>query len=209
MKFLLIILSISILTFFGFLGVLIASNVNKKLIAVSLIAALLLAPIGYNFLAPYQKQRVTSFLRPEEDPLGAGYNSIQSMIAAGSGRLTGRGLGKGVQTQLAFLPEKQTDFIFSAIGEEMGFFGSSLVLIALFTLFIRIAKLLEGAESFAARAFISGVFATLLIQTFVHIGMNLGLLPITGIPLPLVSAGGSSLVATMIGLGMVFATKKK
>lgn len=202
-------LGVSVLTLFGFLGVLIASNVNKKLIIVSLIGALLLAPIGWNFLAPYQKQRVVTFLRPEEDPLGAGYNSIQSMIAAGSGRLTGRGLGKGVQTQLAFLPEKQTDFIFSAISEEMGLVGSSLILIALFVLFVRIVKFLESAESFAARAFVSGLFTTLLIQTFVHIGMNLGLLPITGIPLPLVSAGGSSLVATMIGLGMVFATGKK
>lgn len=202
-------LGVSILTLFGFLGVLIASNVDKKLIIFALVGALLLAPIGWNFLAPYQKQRVMTFIKPEEDPLGAGYNSIQSMIAAGSGKITGRGLGKGVQTQLAFLPEKQTDFIFSAVSEEMGIFGSSLVLLALFALFLRMTKFIEKAESFAARAFVSGLFATLLIQTFVHIGMNLGLLPITGIPLPLVSAGGSSLVATMIGLGMVFATAKK
>lgn len=202
-------LGVSVLTFFGFLGVLIASNVSKKMIAVSLIIALALAPIGWNFLESYQKQRVLTFINPEEDPLGAGYNSIQSMIAAGSGKIFGRGLGKGVQTQLAFLPEKQTDFIFSAIAEEMGFFGSSLVILALFVLFLKITRFLEGAGSFAGRAFISGFFVSLLIQTFVHIGMNLGLLPITGIPLPLVSAGGSSLLATMAGLGMVFATGRK
>ena len=202
-------LGVSILTFFGFLGVLIASGVNKRFIALSFVIAIILAPIGWQFLAGYQKQRVVSFLNPGQDPKGAGYNSIQSMIAAGSGKLFGRGLGKGVQTQLAFLPEKQTDFIFSATTEEMGFLGSSLVLSALFILFLKISRLLEKTESFGGRAFVSGFYVTLLLQTFIHIGMNLGLLPITGVPLPLVSAGGSSLVATMTGLGMVYASSKK
>jgi len=129
-------LGVAILTFFGFLGVLIASGVNKKFIITSFLIALALAPVGWQFLADYQKERVLTFVNPGQDPLGAGYNSIQSMIAAGSGKFLGRGLGKGVQTQLAFLPEKQTDFIFSAITEEMGFFGAGLVLSALFILFL-------------------------------------------------------------------------
>src|SRR3972149_11380191 len=202
-------LGVAILTFFGFLGVLIASGVNKKFIITSFLIALALAPVGWQFLADYQKERVLTFVNPGQDPLGAGYNSIQSMIAAGSGKFLGRGLGKGVQTQLAFLPEKQTDFIFSAITEEMGFFGAGLVLSALFILFLKIAGYLDKAASFGARAFTAGFYATLLIQTFIHIGMNLGLLPITGIPLPLVSAGGSSFLATMMGLGMVLAPSTK
>lgn len=202
-------LGVAILTFFGFLGVLLASGVNKRFIVLSFVIAALLTPIGWQFLADYQKERVSAFVQPGQDPLGTGYNSIQSMIAAGSGKLFGRGLGKGVQTQLAFLPEKQTDFIFAAIAEEMGFFGAGLVLCALFILFLLMLRIMDKASSFGARAFTAGFYVTLLIQTFIHIGMNLGLLPITGIPLPLVSAGGSSFLATMIGLGMVLATGRR
>lgn len=202
-------LGVAILTFIGFLGVLIASGVNKRLVVLAIVAALALAPAGWQFLKGYQRQRILTFVSPSRDPLGSGYNAIQSMIAAGSGRLFGRGLGKGVQTQLAFLPEKQTDFIFAAITEEMGLFGATLIVLGLLALFLLILHIMDRAGSFGARAFISGFFVTLLLQTFIHIGMNLGLLPITGVPLPLVSAGGSSLLATMIGLGMVFATARK
>src|SRR3989344_605473 len=136
-------LGVAILTFFGFLGVLIASGVSKKFIVISVVIALALAPIGWQFLKDYQKERILTFVNPGQDPLGAGYNSIQSMIAAGSGKFFGRGLGKGVQTQLAFLPEKQTDFIFAATAEEPGFFGASIVLLSLLTLFLKISRFLE------------------------------------------------------------------
>jgi rod shape determining protein RodA len=141
--------------------------------------------------------------------LGAGYNSLQSTIAAGSGKIFGRGLGRGIQTQLAFLPEKQTDFIFAATAEEMGFVGAGLMLIVTFVILFRLTKIMEVASSPAARAYVSGFFLAYLVQVFVHVGMNMGMLPITGIPYPLVSAGGSSLLATMIGLGIALGAVKR
>jgi len=130
------------------------------------------------------------------------------MIAVGSGRFFGRGLGKGVQTQLSFLPERQTDFIFASIAEELGLIGAGIVLFLQLLLFNKIISFIDNSISPAARAFISGVFLTMFAQIFINVGMNMGLLPITGIPFPLVSAGGSSLLATMISLGMVIAARK-
>jgi rod shape determining protein RodA len=181
---------------------------NKKYLLTGVAIALIAVPLVWNILAPYQRSRVSSFLNPSEDPLGAGYNSIQSMVSVGSGMFIGRGLGKGVQTQLAFLPEKHTDFIFAAVSEELGFIGATITILCLFVLFWRLIKIIESARSFAARAFVSGLFLTLFVETLIHIGMNLGLLPITGVPLPLVSAGGSSLIATMIGLGIALGSQK-
>ena len=126
----------------------------------------------------------------------------------GDGGLLGRGLGKGVQTQLSFLPEKQTDFIFAAISEELGFLGSGLTLIALFIIFWRITAFMNNAVNPQARVYLAGIFIMLLSQTIIHVGMNMGLLPITGIPLPLVSAGGSSFVSTMIVLGIALGARK-
>jgi rod shape determining protein RodA len=199
---------VAVLTTLGFIGVILASGLNKKYLLTGAAIALIAVPLLWNVLAPYQRSRVFSFLNPSEDPLGAGYNSIQSMVSVGSGMLAGRGLGKGVQTQLAFLPEKHTDFIFAAVSEELGFIGATITILCLFVLFWRLIKIIESARSFAARAFVSGLFLTLFIETLIHIGMNLGLLPITGIPLPLVSAGGSSLIATMIGLGIALGSQK-
>ena len=199
---------VAVLTTLGFIGVILASGLNKKYLLTGVAIALIAVPLVWNILAPYQRSRVFSFLNPSEDPLGAGYNSIQSMVSVGSGMLVGRGLGKGVQTQLAFLPEKHTDFIFAAVSEELGFIGATITILCLFVLFWRLIKIIESARSFAARAFVSGLFLTLFIETLIHIGMNLGLLPITGIPLPLVSAGGSSLIATMTGLGIALGSQK-
>ena len=131
------------------------------------------------------------------------------MITGGAGKFLGRGLGKGVQTQLSFLPEKQTDFIFAAISEEMGFVGSFLTLLALFILFWRLTVFMGNAVNPQARAYLAGIFVMLLVQSVIHIGMNMGLLPITGIPLPLVSAGGSSLVSTMIALGLAQGARRR
>ena len=130
------------------------------------------------------------------------------MISIGSGKLFGRGLGRGVQTQLDFLPEKHTDFIFAAISEELGFVGSVLVSTLLFIFFICLTVLIENARNNTARAYVSGVFVILLAETLVHIGMNVGLLPITGVPLPIVSAGGSALIGTVMSVAISFNAKK-
>ena len=202
-------LGVTVLTVVGFLGVLLATDFDKKYILGGTIGILLLLPVVWLIMAPYQRQRVVTFLDPASDPLGAGYNSLQSTIAVGSGKLTGVGLGRGIQTQLSFLPEKQTDFVFAAVGEELGFIGVILMLSAIFIIFWRLTFYMENAVSPAARAFVSGLFLTLLAQVFVHVGMNLGWLPITGLPFPLVSAGGSSFLATMIGLGIAVGAYKK
>lgn len=202
-------LGVSILTIIGFVGILLASKFNKKYVFMGLVVCIALIPVAWSLLAPYQKQRITTFLDPGSDPRGAGYNSIQSTIAAGSGRIFGAGLGKGIQTQLAFLPEKETDFIFASISEELGLFGALLVLTATFLIFLRIVHFMENSVSPSARAYLSGFFLVYLTQVFIHVGMNMGMLPITGLPYPLVSAGGSSLLATMIGLGIALGAYRK
>jgi rod shape determining protein RodA len=202
-------LGVSVLTVVGFFGVVLASRFNKKYLLVGLAILVALIPIAWNILAPYQRERVTTFLEPTKDPRGAGYNSIQATIAAGSGKIFGTGLGKGVQTQLAFLPEKQTDFIFAAMAEELGLVGAGLALAASFLILFRLTHFMENAVSPPARAYLSGFFLTYLLQLFVHVGMNMGMLPITGLPFPLLSVGGSSLLATMIGLGIALGAYKK
>jgi len=202
-------LGVTILTLIGFFGVVIACKFDKKYILIGLVIVIGLLPIFWQFLAQYQKQRIMTFIHPSNDPLGAGYNSLQSTIAVGSGKITGMGLGKGTQTQLAYLPEKQTDFVFAAIGEELGMIGATLILIAGFVMLWRFTQIMENSVSPAARAYVSGFFLTFLAQLFIHVGMNLGMLPVTGVPFPLLSAGGSSLLATMIGLGIVASALKK
>jgi len=201
-------LGVAVITSFGFLGVLLASNIEKKYFILFLVVIFLAAPVSWRFLAPYQKSRIASFLSPEADPSGAGYNSLQAMISVGSGGLWGKGAGEGAQTQLLFLPEKHTDFIFASISEEMGFLGAFLVIALLFFILFRVVKATENSQSPQGRAFATGVFLALFMQSIIHIGMNMGLLPITGVPLPLVSAGGSSFVGTMIALGMIVGAKK-
>jgi len=202
-------LGVSILTIIGFVGVLLACKFNKKYILFGLLICFALLPLAWNLLIPYQKQRITTFLEPTNDPRGAGYNSIQATIAAGSGKIFGTGLGKGIQTQLAFLPEKQTDFIFASTAEELGFVGAGFILVISFLILLRIIHFMENSVSPTARAYLSGFFLIYLTQLFVHVGMNMGMLPITGIPFPLLSAGGSSLLATMIGLGIALGAYKK
>ncbi|MCJ7805136.1 FtsW/RodA/SpoVE family cell cycle protein [Patescibacteria group bacterium] len=194
-------LGVAVLTAFGFLGILIASPLEKKYFVYGGAALIALIPLIWLILAPYQRNRITSF--------ASGYNSLQSMISVGSGKFFGRGLGKGTETQLLFLPEKQTDFIFAATAEELGFVGAILLVLGEFFILWRITKFMENAINPQARAFLSGLFSVLLFQVFVHIGMNLGILPITGVPLPLVSAGGSSLLATMISLGIAAKSARK
>lgn len=192
-------LGVAILTSVGYLGIILATTFDKKKILFIILIIVVLTPLFWHFLKPYQKERILSF---------DNYNSIQAMISVGSGGLTGEGLGKGTETQLAFLPERQTDFIFASIAHEMGFVGAGLVLSVLFFLLYRVVNVVTNANGVAARSFVSGVFCALVFQILVHVGMNMGILPITGITLPFVSAGGSSLVATAISLGMVIGAKK-
>ncbi|MBI3396925.1 rod shape-determining protein RodA [Candidatus Woesebacteria bacterium] len=201
-------LGIAVITGFGLMGILLSCGLDKKFFLTGLGLFVVLIPLAFNLTAPYQKLRVLTFLDPFKDPFGAGYNSLQAKISVGSGELFGRGLGKGVQTQLAFLPERHTDFIFASIAEELGFVGAGLLIGGSFFIFWKLTSFMENPESKSARNFLAGLFATLFLQTVIHVGMNIGLLPITGVPYPLVSAGGSSLVATMIGLGIALKARK-
>ena len=157
----------------------------------------------WRFLKDYQRARVLSFLNPYSDPLGTGYNVIQAVISVGSGKFFGRGLGRGTQSHLYFLPERHSDFIFASLAEELGFLGASLLLVFYFLLLFQILKIAKNAADDFGFLIVTGVFSHLSFQILVNIGMNLGLLPITGITLPLVSTGGSSLLATMVSLGLV------
>ena len=193
-------LGVAILTAVGFFGILLASSLEKKYFLVGLFIFVAILPLVWFILAPYQRERLSSFINPESDPLGSGYNSIQSMISVGSGRFIGRGLGEGVQTQLEFLPEKHTDFIFAAISEELGFLGAGLIITGLFIVFWILIQIVANAKNPTARAYVTGVFLILFTQSLIHIGMNMGLLPITGVPLPFVSSGGSSLLGTVVAV---------
>lgn len=162
-----------------------------------------LGKILWQLLQDYQKDRLTGFLNPERDPLGTGYHLIQSRIAIGSGQLHGRGLFEGTQTQLSFIPEQHTDFIFSAIGEELGFIGCLCVLAAFWFICLRLIVIAQTSKDNFGSLLTIGVVAMLLFQMFVNIGMNIGLAPVTGIPLPLLSYGRSALLSNFIALGLV------
>lgn len=186
----------------GFLGVLFVSGVPLYFLFGGAAAGTIFSPMIWMLLASYQKERILSFLNPAGDPLGAGYNSIQAMVAVGSGGVFGRGLGQGSQSQLAFLPERHTDFIFAALAEELGFVAAAAVTVAFAFILARIVFLIREIDDPFSRAFLGGAFLTIFTQASINIGMNLGLLPITGIPLPFVSAGGSSLVSMAAILGI-------
>lgn len=201
-------LGVALLTAVGFFGVLIASDFDKRKLFSLIAAGIILVPSVFFLLKPYQKERIVSFLDPWQNPQGSGYNSIQSMISVGSGGILGKGLGEGSGTQLRFLPERQTDFIFAAISEEMGFVGALIILISLFVLLVSLSNFLKSASNPAATGFISGVLLTFLAQTFINVGMNVGILPITGVPLPFVSQGGSSLLASLISIALCIRAKE-
>ena len=166
-----------------------------------------LMPIGISFLQPYQKTRILAFLNPERDPLGAGYQIIQSKIAVGSGGIFGKGFLQGSQSYLDYLPEKQTDFIFTLFSEEFGFIGS-LILLTIYALIIyRIAVIGSESRNNFARLFCFGFAAAFFVYVTVNMAMVLGLLPIVGAPLPIMSYGGSSMLSIMVGLGIVMSCK--
>lgn len=184
-------------------GVLFIAKLPVKKFLVLLFIGLLTIPIFWFTLRDFQKERITNFLSPGRDPLGFGYNLIQSTIAVGSGNLFGRGLGHGTQSRLQFLPEYRTDFIFAAISEEMGFLGSLLIIVLYVYLINYCISVAVKAKFYLGYLIASGVAVMIAFQASVNIGMNIGILPITGITLPLVSYGGSSIISTLISLGLV------
>lgn len=188
------------------IGAVLVSNIKLKHLIFLLAAGFIILPLFQFFLKDYQKSRIVNFLNPGSDPLGQGYNLIQAKIAVGSGGLFGRGLGRGTQSHLAFLPERHTDFVFASLAEEFGAMGTFSVLILYLFLLLRILKISRFSElkNYKSSFILSmGLFFYLFFQIIVNIGMNIGLLPITGITLPLLSYGGSSLLATMISLGIL------
>jgi rod shape determining protein RodA len=164
---------------------------------------LVVAPAaGTPILKGYQAERLTSFLHPHEHEAGAGYQQNQSVVAIGAGQLSGRG-DKATQTRLDFVPERSTDFIFAVIGERYGFAGAALVLSLYALLFWRALRITTLSKNSYGTLVAGGIAVTLLFQTFINVGMNLGIMPITGIPLPLVSYGGSSVLATFLAVGVL------
>ncbi len=163
-----------------------------------------LLPIGWHFLKTYQKERILTFLNPERDPLGTGYHILQSEIALGSGGFFGKGFLEGSQSHLNFLPEKQTDFIFTMFCEEFGFLGALvLVSLYLFVLFQGLRISIESRDRFG-RLVALGVTLTLFIYVFINMSMVMGLVPVVGVPLPFVSYGGTALLTLLVSFGLLF-----
>lgn len=182
---------------------LLVSGLSKKNLALLFIIGLFSVSSGWFFLKNYQKERIVNFVQPYEDPKGSGYNVIQSMIAVGSGKMLGKGLGHGSQSQLNFLPEKHTDFIFAAIAEEMGFLGASVTLVLFGVLLFRIKETARRARDNFGYLLSIGIMLVIFFQVLINIGMNIGAMPVTGVPLPFLSYGGSSLVTLLASIGII------
>lgn len=191
-------------TYFVPLGImLMARGVRLRYVFASVVVALLSAPLVWNLLRDYQKKRILAVIDPHSDYLGSGYQLIQSVIAIGSGGLTGKGIAKGTQSQLLFLPEARTDFIFSVIGEELGFLGTFTLTLLVFLFLLRILSYLRFVLTPSETLFVVGAFSLFLFQYSVNILMTLGLFPVVGIPLPFVSFGGSSIITFSITVGLL------
>ncbi len=179
------------------------SGISKKNLIILFLLGILISYSSWFMLRPYQKERLVNFVNPYNDPRGSGYNVIQSMVAVGSGGLLGKGLGHGSQSQLNFLPEKHTDFIFAVIAEEMGFLGATFVLFLLGLLLYRIKEIARLAGDNFGYLLAVGIMVMLFSQILVNVGMNIGVMPVAGVPLPFLSYGGSSLVAVFASIGLV------
>ena len=180
-----------------------AAGVDGKLFAKVMGVGILCMPILYRFMSGHQKERIDAFLHPENTSIGANYHVYHSKVAIGSGGIDGKGLFQGTQKELDFLPVQESDFIFSVIVEEFGFIGGGIV-IALYALFLyRIIKIANNTKDLFGTLIVTGIFAMFLFQVFENIGMTMGLMPVTGITLPFISSGGTSVVTNMIALGLV------
>jgi rod shape determining protein RodA len=184
-------------------GMLLVSEISKKNICILFLAISVLLGGSYFFMKDYQKERLQNFINPANDPLGSGYNVAQSMVAVGSGGIFGKGLGHGPQSQLNFLPEKHTDFIFASIAEELGLVGALFVIFLFGVLLYRMKKTAHLARDNFGFLVVVGVIIMFFLQILINIGMNMGINPVAGVPLPLLSYGGSSLVTILISLGLV------
>lgn len=195
---------------FIFIVLLFAAGLSLKLIIPALLIGAASLPFVYKFaLSPYQQHRIQVFLNPELDPLGKGYNVIQSKIAVGSGGLFGKGYLQGTQNQMGFLPAKHTDFIFSTIAEEFGFVGAAVVVIVLLIIISRCFMVSIRSQNRFGRYIAAGVGAMLLFHTLENVGMCIGLMPVTGIPLPFFSYGGTSILTNLIAIGLVLSVSRR
>lgn len=196
-----------------FLSIFLLFKIPKKYKMLFLFLGVLLLPLVFPFLKTYQVNRLKNFLNPYHDPSGSGYNVIQSVVAIGSGRFLGKGLGLGSQSQLHFLPEQQTDFIFASFVEELGFLGGLVLLGFYFYLLKLMLDIYHKQTELGASMICLSIFMVFFIQIIINIGMNMGIMPVTGLPLPLLSVGGNSILVSFILLGIVdsldFKVKKR
>ena len=200
-------LGTSILIAFSGLVVIFLSGLKKRYLAVALGLLLASLPLMWSNMHPFQKNRVLAFLNPGSDPTGSGYHLIQSKIAIGSGGLFGKGWLNSTQGQLDFLPERTTDFIFAILAEEFGFLGISLLIGIYLFIIGRGIMIAINAQDLFSRLLASSISLTFFVYVFVNIAMTTGLLPVVGIPLPLISSGGTSMLTLMIGLGMLMSVQ--
>lgn len=185
------------------LGMIIVSGIKKRYILGFVVMGLIVCFGAWTVLVPYQRARITTFINPENDPQNTGYNVIQSMIAVGNGGLTGRGIGYGTQSQLNFLPEKHTDFIFAAYTESLGFIGALFLLLLFGVLFVRFYSIAIHARDAFGYFLVVGIVVVIFIHMVVNVGMNMGIMPVTGIPLPFISYGGSAMLSMALAMGIV------
>ena len=183
------------------------AGLNLKIFTFGTLSLLILAPLSISFLKPYQKQRILTFLNPENDPTGAGYHVIQSKIAIGSGGFFGQGYMQGSQSNLSFLPEPHTDFIFTAFAEQFGFFGSLILLTLFLILIFRIDSISKISRSTFGRLLCFGISFNFFAYIAINIGMVTGLLPVVGVPIPIMSYGGTAMLTSMFALGLVVSAK--
>jgi len=200
-------LGTSILVAFSGLVVIFLSGLKKRYLALAFTLFLAYLPFMWSNIHPFQKKRVLSFLNPESDPLGSGYHLIQSKIAIGSGGIFGKGWLNSTQGQLDFLPERTTDFIFAILAEEFGFLGVSLLIGIYLFIIGRGIMIAINAQDLFSRLLASSISLTFFVYVFVNIAMTTGLLPVVGVPLPLISSGGTSMVTIMVGLGMLMSVQ--
>ncbi|MDR2723982.1 MAG: rod shape-determining protein RodA [Holosporaceae bacterium] len=190
-------------------GIIFLSGFPLKIFATALVSCFILCPFGWFFLHDYQKNRVLTFFYPDKDPLGAGYHILQSKIAIGSGHIWGRGFLQGTQSKLNFLPEKNTDFIFTTIAEEFGFVGSVLIIFLFLIICYYFFWAANESRSRFSKLLCCGLGVLLYLHVFVNIAMVIGILPIVGIPLPFLSYGGSSMITFTISCGLVMSSLKQ
>lgn len=201
-------LGTALMLLFIFIAIIFSAGIKFRLVALFIAGMLVCLPVGWHFLRDYQRDRLMVFLNPDIDPLGAGYTLIQSKIAIGSGGFLGKGFLSGTQGQLHFLPESHTDFIFATFAEEWGFWGCIVLLVLYFFLIREGLFIAERTSDHFGKILAYGISLALGIQIFVNVAMTMGLMPVVGVPLPLMSYGGSSLVVTFVCLGILASIEK-